>query len=245
MGPHFSIVVPVHNEAAFLGEAAARLMGELAGLPAPAKVLFVENGSTDGTLAEAHEIAAQNPQVGVLHLPTPDYGAAMRAGFLAASGEWVVGFDIDYFSADFLRRVLELEDRADVVLASKLAPGSRDRRSLQRRLATRAFNLLLRFFFASRVSDTHGMKAVRRHLVQALVPQVQATKDLFDTELVIRAERAGYRLLEVPAQVEELRAPRSGLFKRVPRTLRGLLRLRRSLAREDRANHGWCGVPEP
>lgn len=232
--PHFSVVIPVHNEADFLKEAAERLLADLVPLPAPVEVLVVENGSTDATAAIARGLAARHPQVKVLQLPIANYGAAMRAGFLAAEGEWRVNFDIDYFAADFLWRVLELEDRADLVLASKLAPGARDQRSRLRRAGTRVFNLLLHGLFRSGVSDTHGMKAIRREVVEALVPAVQADKDLFDTELVIRAERVGYRIVEVPATVEELRGARSRFLKRVPRTLVGLLQLRVRLWRERR-----------
>jgi hypothetical protein len=141
----------------------------------------------------------------------------------------VVNFDIDYFSADFLRRVLELEG-IDLVIASKRDPGSEDRRPLIRRVATRVFNLLLRTILGSRVSDTHGMKAFRRGLVDALAPQVVSRQDLFDTELVVRAERAGYRIEEVPVVVEEMRVARSSLVKRAPRTVVGLFRIRRILS---------------
>jgi len=79
------------------------------------------------------------------------------------------------------------------------------------------------------VSDTHGMKALRRAVVDEIAPRVVSRQDLFDTELVIRAERAGYRITEVPVIVDEQRQARSSLLRRVPRTLRGVWRIRRSL----------------
>jgi hypothetical protein len=91
------------------------------------------------------------------------------------------------------------------------------------------FNLLLTSILGSNVSDTHGMKGFRRELVADIVPQVVSTKDLFDTELVIRAERAGYSIVEVPVVVEEMRTARSSLIKRAPRTVAGLFRMRRLL----------------
>jgi hypothetical protein len=103
-----------------------------------------------------------------------------------------------------------------------------------RRLGTLVFNVLLRVLLRSRVSDTHGMKVIRGSVVTAVAPAVISTKDLFDTELVIRAERAGFRIREIPAVVEEVRQARSSLIKRVPRTVRGLLRIRRALAAEAR-----------
>ncbi len=94
--------------------------------------------------------------------------------------------------------------------------------------------MVLRMLFQAEVTDTHGMKMIRRSVVEELVPAVESTKDLFDTELVIRAERAGHRIAEVPATVEELRTARSSFVKRIPRTLVGLWRIRRSLRREAR-----------
>jgi hypothetical protein len=101
---------------------------------------------------------------------------------------------------------------------------------MMRRVATRVFNLLLRGILNSGVSDTHGMKAFKRDLVDDLNDQVVSRQDLFDTELVIRAERAGYRIAEVPVVVEEMREARSSLIKRVPRTVRGLFSIRKRLS---------------
>jgi glycosyltransferase involved in cell wall biosynthesis len=227
-----TIVIPIHNEASFLPDAVDRLLAELTGVDADVAVTLVENGSTDDTAEVAEGLADRHPRLRVIRLDRADYGAAMRAGFERAGGDWVVNFDIDYFSGRFLRAGLALADRADLVLASKRVRGAVDRRGLLRRFGTLGFNLLLKAMFRSRVSDTHGMKLVRREVVTEVVPSVISTQDLFDTELVIRAERAGYRIVEVPARVEELRTARSSYLARVPRTLVGLWRIRRALRRE-------------
>lgn len=227
MPPEFSVVVPVYNEAGFLPRALPALIGAMDSLDRSYEILIVENGSTDGSAAIATSVAGDAP-VSVLSLQMADYGGAMHHGFTESTGDWVVNFDIDYFSAEFLRKVLESED-FDIVIGSKRDPGSEDRRPMIRRLATLVFNLLLRTILGSRVSDTHGMKAFRRGLVDDLAPLVVSRKDLYDTELVIRAERAGYRITEVPVIVEELRTARSSLVKRVPRTIAGLFRIRKLL----------------
>ena len=224
--PTLSVVIPIHNEASYLPGALAALRPQLDALGERYEVILAENGSTDSTARVAADLAAADPAVRVLNLPEPNYGAAMRAGFRTAAGRWVVNFDIDYFSGEFLRAALALAGSADLVLASKRAPGAEDRRSGLRRLGTRGFNLLLRLLFRSRVTDTHGMKMVSRPVVEEIVPLVRSTLDLFDTELVIRAERAGYRIAEVPAVVEEQREARSTFLSRVPRTLAGLARIR-------------------
>lgn len=223
-----SVVVPVHNEAAFLPTALPSLIDAVRSVTDDAEILVMENGSTDGTAALATELGGDD--VRVVQLPTPDYGEAMKTGFEMAHGDWVVNVDIDYFAADFFRAVLASE--ADLVIGSKRDPGSDDRRPALRRLATSVFNLLLRSLFGSGVSDTHGMKGFRKSVIEEFVPVTQSRTDLFDTELVLRAERAGCEIEEVPVIVEELRDARSSLIRRVPRTLRGLWKIRRILAED-------------
>ena len=212
-----------------------QMFDDIQGVAADVTVILAENGSTDETGELAEGLAARDDRIRVLRLPRPDYGAAMRAGFAAGRSDWVVNFDIDYFSADFLEAALSLTGEADIVLASKRAAGADDRRSLMRRVGTFGFNLLLRVFLRSSVTDTHGMKMIRREIVERVAPQVISTQDLFDTELVIRAERQGARIAEVPAVVEEIRAARSSFLGRVPRTLRGLWRIRKALRAEARS----------
>ncbi len=230
MSPAFSIVVPVYNEADFVPVALPRLVGAMDSLGVSYEILIIENGSTDDTADVARE-ATDDQRVKVISLAKPDYGAAMHRGFTDAVGEWVVNFDIDYFSADFLASVLA-ETSADIVIGSKRDPASEDRRPIIRRIATSVFNLLLRTILASKVSDTHGMKAFKQELVRHLTPLVVSRKDLFDTELVVRAERAGYEIDEIPVVVEEMRTARSSLIKRVPRTIKGLFEIRATLKAE-------------
>lgn len=229
MPPSISIVIPVYNEASFIPVALPALVEEVAAVDAECHILLVENGSTDGTAEIAASIGG-DAGVEVMSLGQADYGAAMRHGFLAANADWIVNFDIDYFSAQFLNTVLEQPETVDLVIGSKRDPGSDDRRPLIRRLATRVFNMMLKTILASDVSDTHGMKGFRSALVDDLASRVVSTQDLFDTELVVRAERAGYSIVEVPVTVDEIRTARSSLVKRVPRTVRGLFRIRRLLS---------------
>lgn len=229
--PAYSIVIPVHNEAEFVAQALGALHRECGSLAAACEVIVVENGSTDATyeLVTATLSELDEPwTTQVLRLPVGDYGAALRHGFSAASGDWVVSFDIDYFDVPFLQGLDQSE--ADVVLASKRHSASADQRSGYRRFATAVFNALLRTLVGSQLTDTHGIKALRRELVTDLLPDVVNDQDLFDTELVLRAERAGAVIDEVPISVVERREARSSLLTRVPRTMWGLLQLRGALA---------------
>jgi glycosyltransferase involved in cell wall biosynthesis len=234
-----SVVVPVFNEETIVRRTVDELLVGLAGLPLERyELILCENGSTDATRALASAVARANPSVRLLTIDRADYGAALKAGLLAAAGEVVVNFDADYYDFDFVRRALVAE--GDIVIASKGLSGSEDLRSPLRRFASRAFGWLTRSLLHVRVRETHGMKLFRAPALE-LVPFIGATKDLFDTELLARAELAGLVLEELPIRTEETRQSRSGILSRVPRTIRGLLEIRARLQAERAAG----AVPVP
>jgi glycosyltransferase involved in cell wall biosynthesis len=229
MTPEFTIVIPVYNEAAILEAAITDLRARLlARTPLPAfEILIAENGSRDGTADLAQGLAARFPEVRAFSSSEPNYGAALRQGILEARGTYVLCDEIDLCDSRFHDTALALlrQGEVDLVVGSKAMPGAADHRPFVRRLATRTINGLLRVALGFHGTDTHGLKAFRR---EALLPVVHACvvgKDLFASELVIRAERQGIRGVEVPVTIEEKRAPSVNLGKRIPRVLSDLARL--------------------
>ncbi|RMG99907.1 MAG: glycosyltransferase [Deltaproteobacteria bacterium] len=230
--PEISVVVPVYNEEAMLEESTRDLATSLAALTTAYEIVLAENGSTDRTLALAEDLARRMPGVRAIHVATPNYGAALRAGLLAARGRFVVCEEIDLCDADFHRRALELlrAGRADLVVGSKAMEGARDDRPWLRRFATRVYNRLLRHLFGFGGTDTHGLKAGVRARLRPVVEACRVEHDVFASELVIRAERMGLSVVEIPVDVHEKRAPSIHLLRRVPRVLRNLRALRAALA---------------
>jgi glycosyltransferase involved in cell wall biosynthesis len=233
-----SVVMPAHNEADYLETAVREVHDGLRARDLDFELLVVENGSTDGTLEIAHKLALEYPGMRVVSRPAANYGAALREGLTASSGELVLTFDVDYYTLDFVDQALAMLEAGDgapvIVVASKRAPGSRDERPWPRRLVTAVFGWLLRVGFSLSVSDTHGMKAMRRAPIEPVVWLCRFASDLFDTELVIRAERSGLQVAELPARAQERRPSRTPIWRRVPRTVVGLVVLRIALWREGR-----------
>ena len=82
------------------------------------------------------------------------------------------------------------------------------------------------------MSDTHAMKGIRRSSLEKQIKNVVSTQDLFDTELLLRIERSGKNIFEVPAMVNEIRPSVSVIYSRIPRTIYSLIKLRIQLFKE-------------
>lgn len=223
-----SIVLPAHNEEDLIDKTVSTLLDLTTELGAEREIVVVENGSTDRTAERVALLRAADPAVHLVQLPRADYGAALRAGFLASRGRTVVNFDVDYYDAAFLA---EAESRiskgsTDVVIASKRAPGSSDRRPLHRRLLTSGFTSAMRHLLSLPVSDAHGMKAFDRRAVAPVVRQSTMVGPLFDVEVLLLCHRQGLRITELPTEVAEVRPPRTPLLRRLVQSLAGLVKLR-------------------
>ncbi len=243
----FGIVIPIHNEAGCLEAEVAEIVGALEARGVDYELILAENGSGDDTLAIARRLEAANPRIRAMQMPVPDYGFAMKTGMLASRGDYVVLFDIDYHDIDFMlaagvaldgglsgvaRGPVTQPGAAGIVVGSKLIAGSDDRRSAARHLISLGFTTILRVLFDRHMDDTHGMKVLRRDVVQRFAPKTVRTTDLFDTELIIRARREGVLVKALPVTCEEKRKARSSIARRIPRTIRGLIDLRMLLWRE-------------
>jgi glycosyltransferase involved in cell wall biosynthesis len=232
--PDVSIVIPVYNEEGILREAVGELLEGIADVKTKLhrpdlqfEVILAENGSRDRTVELAEHLAAENSGVRTFSLGEPNYGKALRRGIAEARGTFVICEEIDLCDRDFHRRALELllHGDCDFVVGSKAMKGSNDRRPYTRRLATRVINGMLRVALDFRGTDTHGLKAFRREVVVPVAESCVIDRDLFASELVIRAGRQGVRLMEIPVRLEEKRAPAINLSKRVPHVLKGLVKL--------------------
>lgn len=222
----FSIVIPIYNEEEILIESVNSIISMCERTELTYELLLIENGSTDKTLEIAQSLSNMNNSIKVHSLNQANYGNALKNGFSLAIYDLVVAFDIDYYSETFLITSLQLETEFSAITASKRLQTSEDARRLIRRIATNFFVYLLKVFFNTDLSDTHGMKAIKKSEINKFIEQVVSTQDIFDTELLLRIERNGGKVKEVPAKINEIRPSVSLIYKRIPRTLKSLIKLR-------------------
>jgi len=225
--PRISIVIPVYNEEGILRDAVTDLRERLAPLPFSYEIILAENGSCDRTVEIASELSNEYGNVHYLSLGEPNYGGALRSGIRLARGEFVLCDEIDLCDTDFHRRALDLLESTDLdmVIGSKRVQGARDERPFIRHAATVCYNGLLRTLLDFQGTDTHGLKAFKRLRLLGHVDACLVEKDVFASELVVRASRAGLLIREIPVRVREKRPPSINLFKRVPNVLKSVARL--------------------
>jgi glycosyltransferase involved in cell wall biosynthesis len=225
--PRLSVVIPIYNEEAILQAAVVDLREQLLEFGWPFEIILAENGSRDGTVSLARSLCEKFPEVQFFSTGEPNYGKALREGILRARGEFVVCDEIDLCLMDFYRRALEImeRDESDLVIGSKTLAGASDERGAYRHAATMFFNGLLRVTLGFKGSDTHGIKAFRRVALLDVVRACLVDKDVFASELVIRAERSGVRIKEIPVRILEKRPPSINLLKRVPNVMKNVVKL--------------------
>jgi len=225
--PDVSIVIPIYNEEGILRGSVLELREKMRPFGFSYELLLCENGSRDRTVEIGKELEAEYPVVRMISVGQPNYGLAMKTGILEARGRIVICDEIDLCDTEFYARALALLDRTDTefVVGSKAMVGSNDQRPMVRRLGTKVYNGLLRTVCHYRGTDTHGLKAFKREALLETTKRCILDRDVFASELVIRAHREKKKVVEIPFAVHEKRPPSINLLKRVPHVLKSVARL--------------------
>jgi dolichol-phosphate mannosyltransferase len=213
--PRIWIIVPTYNERDNVGPISEAI---LATVP-QANVLFVDDGSPDGTGELADELARQHPNIAVLHRQAKQgLGRAYVAAFrdvLARGADVVVQIDADFsHPVRFLPALLEplAAERADLVLGSRYVKGGHiPRWNLLRRLVSRGGSLFAGIVLLMPYRDlTGGFKGFRGSVLRAIdLDHLHAGGYAFQIETTFQARLAGARIVEIPITFEERRAGES------------------------------------
>ncbi|MDD1706908.1 MAG: glycosyltransferase family 2 protein [Methanoregulaceae archaeon] len=197
-----SVIIPVFNDRAALETAIPRSVSVLGNITDHFEIIIAEDGSNDGSAELVHSFSAADPRVKLLHSDERlGRGKALNRAFQEARGLVVCYYDVDLASdmRHFPVLVEAIREGYDISTGSRLLPESRINRSGGREIASRGYNFLVRVVLGSRLSDHQcGFKGFNRDRLLALIPSVKDTHWFWDTEVLVRAERAGYRICEFP-----------------------------------------------
>jgi len=227
------LVIPCYNEERALAQSVETLRAWCEGHLAAYRwrIIVADNASTDGTLAVAKRLAAEDPDgVGYIHLDRKGRGRALTRAWLESSADAMCYMDVD-LSTDLAMitplLIGVLEEGYDVAYGSRVAGASDIERSLKREINSRAYILLIKALFWTKFSDAQcGFKAITRDAAQALLPRVRDGAWFWDTELLVLAEKNGYRLKEVPVKWVEDPDTRVRFPGDIIKMVSGLVRLR-------------------
>jgi len=192
-----SVVIPAHNEADEIG----KLLDEFSAFEG-LEIIIAEDASTDHTSEIVEEFAAQNNNVVVSRSPVlAGKGAAVRRGLALATGE-VFGFvdgDGSVHPSEFMRVTDAIRNGADLAVGSRNLQGSiiLFPQPFSRRLSASIYGALVRLLLDTSIRDFQcGCKAFRREVWDALT--VTCDGFAFDAELIAKAHREGFNIVEVP-----------------------------------------------
>lgn len=190
------ILIPAYNEARTIGG----LLGAITERDPSAPILVVDDGSSDGTANAARAAGARV----ISHPVNLGYGAALQTGYRYALREnfaRVIQLDADgQHDPDSMGRIQQkLDEGYDLVLGSRFLDGGSYRPPFARRIGIRIFSLITGIVLGRHISDaTTGYQGLSRRMFAFYDRRATFPHDYPDANIIIRAARAGHRLVEVP-----------------------------------------------
>lgn len=199
--PFLSLIVPAYNEELRLPDSLARIDAFIRSQSYSTEVFVIENGSTDHTLEVAQAFSRKHAAFIVEHSDLRGKGLAVRQGMLAARGEFRMMLDADLsMPVDQIPRFLPPQQNADVVIASREAPGAvRYDEPSFRHLGGRLITTMIKILALPGIQDTQcGFKCFRAEVAEDLFSKQTLMGWSFDVELLYMARLRGYSIVELP-----------------------------------------------
>lgn len=219
-----SIVLPCLNEERTVGICVAKAVRFLKDNKIAGEVILADNGSTDSST----EIAAQMGAV-IVHVEQKGYGMALRGGFLAAKGKYIIMADSDdsYDLVNLMLFVEKLREGYDLVMGNRFKGGIRKGAMPwhHRYIGNPVLSFLGKLFFKTPANDFHcGLRGFTKNAIMKM--NLQTTGMELASEIVIKSSIFGMRVCEVPTTLSpdgRDRPPHLNSFRDGWRHLRFLL----------------------
>ena len=228
------VVIPVLNEAHVLAKSVATVRKFLSeNLPCKWRVVVVDNGSTDGTDRVAQELTQKHDDMAFVHLDQRGRGRALRTAWSQSTADIVSYMDVDLSTelAALPRAVKALtEEGYDLAIGSRLMRESQTKRSFKREFISRSYNVFVRLMLGTKFSDAQcGFKVLTREVVEHILPLALDQAWFLDTEILVLAERLGYRIKDLPVKWDEDDDSRVKIVSTAWEDIKGVFRVRRFL----------------
>ena len=194
-------------------------------------VVVADNGSTDATPSICQSLSEQDSRVRHVRLEQKGRGRALKQAWAESDADIVAYMDVD-LSTDLSalpQTIAAVDDEGyDIAVGSRLKRGAQViGRSFKRELISRSYSLIFRAMFLAGFQDAQcGFKAVSRRAADEVAPLVVDNGWFFDTEMLLIAEKNGYRIKEIPVKWTDDPDSRVKIISTAWEDIKGLLRLR-------------------
>ncbi len=193
--PSLSVTMPAYNEAENIGPMIDRVRTQVGPLVDELEIIIVDDGSTDGTSEVVRRIGEQDPRVRLIaHPVNQGYGTAASDAIWAATKELVFTTDSDLqFDLREIERFLLRIQEADMVVGYRYARSD----PWHRRLFGNGWSWLVNLLFGYTARDVDcAFKLFKHKVIKAF--RVESGGAVFSAEFLVRAKRAGFRIVEEP-----------------------------------------------
>lgn len=199
------MVIPAYNEEKILEENILKLLEFCQkNLLGSWEIVISDNNSTDATGKIGQQLAAKHPQIQYLDVGVQGKGLAIKTAWEKFDADVYCFMDADL--ATDLKALPELigglcVQKYDMVVGSRFHKDSKVQRGITRKFFSRGYQLVLKNLLGLKVNDVPcGFKAINQKVKENILPKIQNTKWFFDSELVIVAEKQGYKIKEIPIE---------------------------------------------
>ena len=230
-----SIVIPAFNEERRLPATLDRLATFLGSQPWTWEIRIVDDGSADDTVRVGEDAGRTTPGIVVQREPHRGKGAAVRAGLMAARGQYRFMCDADLsMPPEELPRFLPPAQSAfDVAIGSREGSGARRvGEPLRRHITGRCFNYVIQLLAVPGISDTQcGFKMFTADSVRTIFPHATLDGWAFDVEVLCIARALGLHIVEVPIEWHHRNESQVSVLRDSLRMLRDVLKVRARVRR--------------
>ena len=213
-----TVVLPALNEADIIEQTVTNISDTLKAYGCTYEIIIAEDGSTDGTDKKASELAQKHPYIRHLHGENRlGRGKALKNSFKQSKGNVLIYMDVDL--ATDLKHLSELIDAVtkegyQLATGSRMLSSSKVKRTFTRGFASKTYNFMVRAILGSKIKDHQcGFKSFQREPILPLLDEVEANHWFWDTETLVRAQRKGYKVKEIPVEWKSTRETKVKLFK--------------------------------
>jgi len=228
---NYAIVIPVLNEEKRVGNGILELERfiSLQLKEYPIKVIIADGKSHDKTVEIVKELQKKFDNLYLKEIGRKGKGFQLKKAFLEEKADFFVQMDIDLaVPLKYLKELIFwLEKDYDMVIGSRLKKESETKRTFIRKILGRGYSFLVRLLFQKPILDYQcGFKGFQGEKLKSILPEVKDENWVFDTELILRGLKKGFKIKEIPVEWKEKIGSKLNTLKQTFSMFFSLLKLR-------------------